>query len=93
MDVLAVFQGPDACISPSWYATQQETEKVVPTWNYAVVHAYDTLRVIDDAAWVCTQLEAEKRAINAIGFEPLTWLELRLLVSALPPFQFQLHPY
>jgi transcriptional regulator len=50
VDVLAVFQGPDACISPSWYATKQETEKVVPTWNYAVVHAYGTLRVIDDAA-------------------------------------------
>src|SRR5580704_9623215 len=39
-EVLAIFQGPDAYISPNWYATKQETGKVVPTWNYAVVHAY-----------------------------------------------------
>lgn len=58
VDVLAVFQGPDAYITPSWYATKQETGKVVPTWNYAVVHAYGTLQVIDDAAWVRAQLEA-----------------------------------
>ena len=40
MEVLAVFHGPDAYITPSWYATKKETGKVVPTWNYAVVHAY-----------------------------------------------------
>lgn len=57
-DVLAIFQGPDAYISPSWYATKQETGKVVPTWNYAAVHAYGSLRVIDDAAWLRGQLEA-----------------------------------
>ena len=58
VEVLAVFQGPDAYITPSWYVTKQETGKVVPTWNYAVVHAYGTLRVIDDAVWVRAQLEA-----------------------------------
>jgi len=57
-DVLAVFQGPDAYISPSWYATKQETGKVVPTWNYAAVHAYGNLQIIDDAAWLRGQLEA-----------------------------------
>jgi len=57
-EVLAIFHGPDAYISPSWYATKQETGKVVPTWNYTVVHAYGFLRIIDDAAWVRTQLEA-----------------------------------
>lgn len=56
-DVLAIFQGPDAYISPSWYASKQETGKVVPTWNYAAVHAYGTLRVIDDASWLRSQLE------------------------------------
>jgi transcriptional regulator len=50
--VLAVFQGPQAYVSPSWYASKTETGKVVPTWNYAVVHAHGTLRVIDDAAWL-----------------------------------------
>ena len=58
IDALAIFHGPDAYISPSWYATKQETGKVVPTWNYTVVHAYGSLRIIDDASWVRTQMEA-----------------------------------
>ena len=57
-EVLAIFHGPDSHITPSWYATKKETGKVVPTWNYAVVHACGMLRVIDDAAWVRAQLEA-----------------------------------
>jgi transcriptional regulator len=48
--VLVIFQGPEAFISPSWYPAKQEHGKVVPTWNYAVVHAHGTLLVIDDAA-------------------------------------------
>ncbi|WP_298874249.1 FMN-binding negative transcriptional regulator [uncultured Bradyrhizobium sp.] len=39
-DALAIFAGPDAYVTPSWYATKQETEKVVPTWNYIAVLAY-----------------------------------------------------
>ncbi len=58
IEVLAIFHGPDSYITPSWYATKQETGKVVPTWNYAVVHTYGTLRIIDDAAWLRAQLEA-----------------------------------
>jgi transcriptional regulator len=50
--VLAVFRGADAYISPSWYATKAVTHKVVPTWNYAVVHAHGALRVVDDAPWL-----------------------------------------
>lgn len=57
LEVLAIFHGPDAYITPSWYATKQETGKVAPTWNYAVVHAYGTLRAIDDAGWVREHLE------------------------------------
>ncbi len=57
LEVLAIFHGPDAYITPSWYATKQETGKVAPTWNYAVVHAYGTLRAIDDAVWVREHLE------------------------------------
>lgn len=58
IDVLAVFNGPHAYISPSWYATKAQTGKAVPTWNYAVVHAHGTLRVINDEAWLRTQIEA-----------------------------------
>lgn len=58
IEVLAVFQGPDTYITPSWYASKKETGKVVPTWNYAVVHAYGYVRVVDDASWLRAQLEA-----------------------------------
>jgi transcriptional regulator len=58
VEVLAVFHGPDAYISPSWYSTKAETGKVVPTWNYAVVHAYGTLRIVDDPSWLRANLEA-----------------------------------
>ena len=51
-DVLAVFQGPQAYITPSWYPSKAATAKVVPTWNYAVVHAHGRLRVTEDAAWL-----------------------------------------
>ena len=52
VQALAIFIGPQAYVSPSWYATKAETGKVVPTWNYAAVHAYGVLRVIDDAGWL-----------------------------------------
>ena len=39
-EALAIFMGPEAYVTPSWYATKQETGKVVPTWNYIAVHAY-----------------------------------------------------
>jgi transcriptional regulator len=47
-----VFQGPQAYVSPAWYATKTETGKVVPTWNYVMVQARGPLTVIDDAAWL-----------------------------------------
>jgi transcriptional regulator len=50
--VLAVFRGPEAYVSPSWYPSKAEHHKVVPTWNYAVVHAHGTLRAVDDADWL-----------------------------------------
>jgi transcriptional regulator len=45
---LAIFSGVDGYVSPSYYATKQETGKVVPTWNYEAVHAYGNLEVIQD---------------------------------------------
>jgi transcriptional regulator len=58
VEVLVIFQGPESYISPSWYPSKQETGKVVPTWNYATVHVYGTLRVIDDEAWLAEQVAA-----------------------------------
>ncbi len=50
--VLAIFQGPQAYVSPGWYASKQAHGKVVPTWNYAVVHAEARFRAVDDAVWL-----------------------------------------
>lgn len=70
VEVLAIFHGPDAYVTPSWYPTKAETGKVVPTWNYVVVHAYGPLRVIDDASWVRAQLEALTAHSEAAFAEP-----------------------
>ncbi|WP_155372637.1 FMN-binding negative transcriptional regulator [Catellatospora vulcania] len=50
-EALAILRGPDAYVSPSWYAAKAEHGRVVPTWNYTVVHAYGELLVHDDPAW------------------------------------------
>jgi transcriptional regulator len=49
-EALMIFQGTDGYMTPSYYATKRETGKVVPTWNYISIHAYGTLRFIDDPA-------------------------------------------
>ncbi len=57
-ETLVVFQGPEAYITPSWYAAKREHGRVVPTWNYVVVQARGTPRLIEDAAWIRAQIEA-----------------------------------
>lgn len=57
VEAMAVFQGPQCYITPSYYATKAATGKVVPTWNYATVHAHGPLRVIEDAAWLRSLVE------------------------------------
>ncbi len=52
VEPLVIFQGPQSYITPSWYQTKKETGKVVPTFNYIVVHAYGVMRVVEDAAWL-----------------------------------------
>jgi transcriptional regulator len=54
---VAIFQGPDRYITPSWYATKAETGKVVPTWNYVVVHVHGPVRFIEDEAWLRAHVE------------------------------------
>jgi transcriptional regulator len=49
---LAIFLGPQVYISPSFYPSKAKTGEVVPTWDYAVVHAGGTLRFIDEAGWL-----------------------------------------
>jgi len=60
-EALAIVRGPDAYVTPSWYATKREHGRVVPTWNYVVAHAHGRLIVHRDPAW----LEANVRRLSA----------------------------
>jgi transcriptional regulator len=50
--VLVIFRGPDAYISPNWYPTKHETGREVPTWNYAMVQVHGHLRVVHEREWL-----------------------------------------
>lgn len=56
-DALVIFSGPDAYVTPSWYASKAEHGRVVPTWNYVAVHVHGTLRFTDDPAFLRRHLE------------------------------------
>ncbi|HSI46605.1 MAG TPA: FMN-binding negative transcriptional regulator [Methylophilus sp.] len=66
--VLAIFHGPQAYITPSWYPSKLHTSMVVPTWNYVVVHAHGQLTLRDDAEWLRKHLET-LTAKHETGFE------------------------
>ena len=70
-ECLVVFQGPEAYISPTWYASKATSHKVVPTWNYAMVQVRGRARIVEDAAWLGQQL----RALTALqeGAMPEPW--------------------
>ena len=66
-EVMAVFSGPHAYVSPSWY----EEGGTVPTWNYVAVHAYGTLSVVEDRAAL---LDILRRSVTAYeGPRPEPW--------------------
>jgi transcriptional regulator len=71
VEALAIFSGPQHYITPSWYPEKQETGKVVPTWNYVVVHAYGYLKVIEDGEWLMAHL-ANLTNIHEAG-SPVPW--------------------
>ena len=70
IETLVVFQSADAYINPAWYAMKRETGKVVPTWDYAVVHAHGFLRVVGDAVWLRAQIENLTAKMEAGSAEP-----------------------
>jgi transcriptional regulator len=67
---LAIFAGPQHYITPSWYAEKSSTGKVVPTWNYVVVHAYGHLRLVEDTAWLLDHLKTLTNIHEAPFAEP-----------------------
>lgn len=85
VDVLSIFQGPDAYITPSWYPTKQESGKAVPTWAYAVTHVYGKVRFIHDPNWLRSLVsrlsdkqEASRPEPWAVSDAPVEYIE-RLL--------------
>src|SRR5580698_491570 len=69
-EVLVIFQGPDAYITPSWYPGKREHGKVVPTWNYAVVHAHGMPRVIESKDWLLNHVGELTRLHEAKEAKP-----------------------
>jgi transcriptional regulator len=57
VDALAIFSGPHHYITPTWYEEKAVTGKVVPTWNYAVVHVYGRVSIHEGADWLRAHLE------------------------------------
>src|SRR5262245_33411515 len=84
-EALAMFSGPDAYISPSWYATKHEHGKVVPTWNYVAVHAYgpveffeDERRLYDIVTTLTTLYESPRRDPWAVTDAPADFIQTHL---------------
>jgi transcriptional regulator len=83
--ILVVFQGPQAYVTPSWYATKQETGKVVPTWNYVIVQVRGKAVVHPEADWLRAQVadltdrhEAEMPQPWAMTDAPAPYVEQQL---------------
>ena len=51
-EAMVILRGPDAYITPNWYASKSEHGRVVPTWNYVTAHVYGELVIHDDVAWL-----------------------------------------
>jgi transcriptional regulator len=95
-EVLVIFQGPEAYISPSWYAAKAEHGKVVPTWNYISVQAHGRAEVFDDAerllqlvSRLSALYEADRPQPWAVSDAPREYIDsmLRAIVGFALPIQ------
>ena len=84
-NALAMFLGPDAYISPSWYETKRQTGRVVPTWNYVAVHAYGQIvffsepeRLLDVVRRLTERHEAGRAAPWAVEDAPDDFIRAQL---------------
>ncbi|MGH3169624.1 MAG: FMN-binding negative transcriptional regulator [Trebonia sp.] len=82
---LAIVRGPDAYISPGWYASKAEHGRVVPTWNYVTAHVYGILVVHDDAEWtedlvrrLTTKHESKREHPWSVDDAPAAFIEGQL---------------
>jgi transcriptional regulator len=72
-DVLVLFGGGEAYISPNWYPSKHEAHKQVPTWNYRVVHVHGKLRIRDDERFVRGVVARLTRRHEAGAGDPRPW--------------------
>ncbi len=84
-DGLAIFMGPDAYVTPSWYTAKQETGKVVPTWNYIAVHASGPVEFFEDPARLLAAVtrltrlhEGERAAPWEVADAPAEFIQAQL---------------
>jgi len=84
-DALAIFLGPDAYITPSWYETKRQTAKVVPTWNYVAIHAYGTIeffnhrdRLLDIVTRLTDRQESPRAEPWAVTDAPPDFIDVML---------------
>jgi len=72
-EALMIFQGPESYITPNWYPSKADNGKVVPTWNYAVIHAYGRPEVREDKDWLrrhVTELTEQQESSEARPWAP-----------------------
>lgn len=79
---LVMFQGPQAYVTPGWYPSKVENGMVVPTWNYAVVHAHGIARAVDERRWLLDMLnrlagaqEAGQEAPWRVADAPVSYID------------------
>ena len=84
-EALMIFQGPDGYITPNWYPSKAQHGKTVPTWNYAIVHAYGCPAVMQDKDWLrrhvgelTDQQEAGEAAPWALSDAPESYVDVML---------------
>ncbi|MCO5146027.1 MAG: FMN-binding negative transcriptional regulator [Aquamicrobium sp.] len=84
-EAMAIFAGPDAYVTPTWYPSKREHGKVVPTWNYEAVHAYGPVEFFDDrerlrdAVTRLTELYERPRAVPwAVSDAPGSYIDAQL---------------
>lgn len=72
-EIMLIFSGPDAYIRPGWYPSKAEHGKVVPTWNYAIVHAYGRAEIHDDGDWLLrhvAELTEQQESASEMPWKP-----------------------
>lgn len=71
-EVLVIFQGLNAYVSPNWYPSKAEHGRVVPTWNYETVHVYGRITWREEADWLRANVTALTRRFEADQPRPWT---------------------